>query len=323
MQWHVAMALIVLCQALAYDMSRPRQQLFCKAHATSILMYVLPAILLVIGVMYHFRYDEFIIGLMKAKEFNEHGFSIWLYGPLYNRSVWYFFLVVFFFKTPVAFHLATVIGNWRIIRELKQEGGIMYARRLYPLLAMVGVMLPSLAGNVNLGVRHILPVYPLLAIPVGYGLYTLWHHQQRIWRALAIVLCVWQLVACVRSYPEYIAYYNELAGTHPERISLDSDFDWGQNIRLMQEEIEKRHITELHICMRRLVASGRTLSMVLTANDLLCPSKPVSGWIVVARNYRQLFPKQTQWLDAYKPVTTIGSTMDLYYIWDQDKRIIK
>ena len=32
------------------------------------------------------------------------------------------------------------------------------------------------------------------------------------------------------NHPDYLAYFNELAGDEPERILADSDLDWGQDM---------------------------------------------------------------------------------------------
>ena len=81
-------------------------------------------------------------------------------------------------------------------------------------------------------VRHILIVYPLFSIAAGFGAVSLWHHTaHRRWaRSATVLLLGWLVVTSVRAHPDYLPYFNELAGSQPERILVDSDLDWGQDL---------------------------------------------------------------------------------------------
>ena len=47
-------------------------------------------------------------------------------------------------------------------------------------------------------------------------------------------------------HPDYIVYFNELAGGRPERIRVDSDLDWGQSLNELAL-YKKRHRIEERI----------------------------------------------------------------------------
>jgi len=309
LHWPVVMGVLVIVRCI--DNRRQSLPVFPiqRTHAMSALMIILPAMVLSLGALYHFSFAPLFEGIRQAQQLNQRGFAIWLYGPLHNQAIWYFFPVVFFFKTPMAFHAAYLTGNGRLIRTLRQYD----IDRLFPLLAAVAVMVASMFANIDLGVRHILPVYPLLAIPAGYGLDWLWR-SSRWKRIAAIVLLCWQMENFITAFPDRIAYYNELAGAHPEHISLDSDFDWGQGVIILSEAVQKHHIDKLFVCLRSLRINTVSAGIILPARNMGCPEQPVSGWIAVSRSLRQNASNEFAWLNHYEAVEQVGKTLDLYYI---------
>jgi 4-amino-4-deoxy-L-arabinose transferase-like glycosyltransferase len=261
------------------------------------ILYVLPIIFLMIALIYRFSFEPLMQGVKDAYGLNQQGFGVWLYGPLRNTGVWYFFPVVFFFKTPLSFFLAFIIGC------------LHSGKKNAPLLAAAGILAVSMTSNINLGVRHVLPLYPLLAIPAGYGLVWIWQSKARF---VAPLLVLWQLWGFVTSHPEHIAYFNELAGSRPEYITNDSDFDWGQNILLLDKALQSNGIDTFFLCARKdAIFNARIL---LDARVLQCPYYPVSGWIALSRAFRIQHEDNFTWLAEHQPVQPIGQTMDLYYI---------
>src|SRR5205823_1621222 len=104
-----------------------------------------------------------------------------------------------------------------------------------PLAFALGILVPAMTSHVNIGLRHILPIYSGLSILAAVGVVYLMESQATAkWGGLlAAVLIVWTGASGLSHHPDYIAYFNEIAGERPERIVLDSDLDWGQNtIRL-------------------------------------------------------------------------------------------
>jgi len=344
-QFPFAMLMIFVAQIVANYLQNKPLSPIGKAHLKTGFLYALPAMICTLAIIYRFSFAPLWDGLNMAQKLNRTGFALWLFGPLNNISVWYFFPVVFFFKTPLPLLIASIIGtlspslraqrsNPDAASAAQEEpcrahgaftGLPRYARndgvndkeliqQIFPLLAAIGIMAASTTSQINLGVRHVLPLYPLLAIPGGYGLAWLWNKAQ--WgRLVAAAFLLWQLAGFIAAYPEHIAYFNELAGKHPERITLDSDFDWGQGMILLNDALEARNIESVYLCARKdAVWSAHTL---VYANVLPCPKEPITGWIAVGRAFRLFQPDNFAWLNSYEPVQNIGKTLDLYYIAPQ------
>src|ERR1700737_2936168 len=97
-------------------------------------------------------------------------------------------------------------------------------------VAVLAVALPS---RINIGIRHILPAFPFFALIAGSG--ALWliqlgrNRSWAGWTAAAAIL--WLCAGSVAAHPDYLAYFNAFAGSEPERIVVDSDLDWGKDIK--------------------------------------------------------------------------------------------
>jgi hypothetical protein len=102
-----------------------------------------------------------------------------------------------------------------------------------------------MTSHLNLGVRHLLPIYPFLYVLAGSLVPELdrWRRASRIVALLIMVGVIavssrivffpayglrWQIVA-----PHYLAYFNELAGgpDNGYKELADSNLDWGQDLK--------------------------------------------------------------------------------------------
>ena len=82
----------------------------------------------------------------------------------------------------------------------------------------------------------------------------------------AALLLLWHLAVSVRAHPDYLPYFNELAGEHPERILVDSDLDSGQDLKRLADTLQARRIPSVW-----LAYAG---SATVTQHGL----RPSTGW---------------------------------------------
>ncbi|HXA16783.1 MAG TPA: glycosyltransferase family 39 protein [Thermoanaerobaculia bacterium] len=249
----------------------------------------------------HFRLPapELFAGLAHLGEHTLFGHPSYFLGQIRTHGVWYFFPVVIAVKTPIAFLILAILG----------------ARRAsIPVLSAAAIVVIAMVSRINLGVRHVLPIYPLLAIAGGIALIEMWQRRRIVAPTIAIVLGAWMAVSSLLAHPDYIAYFNELAGRHPERIVVDSDLDWGQDLPRLRDAIVDRRIDRLWI-----VYFGSTdLSRYPLAPAIrgLPPRTRVNGWIAISKTslkgaYGQ--PDDYAWLERLTPVQEIGRSILLYH----------
>ena len=170
------------------------------------------------------------LGLIDGFLKNNIGHAVYILEKPLDHAVWYFFPVAIFFKTPIAILILLTIGAWAILFDYYKQGGA--AQTLIPLGIIIAMLAFLASTNVNLGTRHALAIFPWLAIVAGTGLETLW--QQK--RILVVSLFGLAIIATtITTYPDYLAFFNRVAGDSPEEILIDSDLDWGQDMGRLAE----------------------------------------------------------------------------------------
>jgi 4-amino-4-deoxy-L-arabinose transferase-like glycosyltransferase len=260
----------------------------------------------------------------------------YLFGHLKPGGWWYFFLVGVGVKSPIPFLILVLAGLFSFHR-LAREGRWT---AMAPAACALAILLVTMPVKINYGVRHVLVVFPLLAIVAGHGCAYLWDLKpgngrsgdarglwrgcRRVWRRAALVaLLLWQCVSTVRASGDYIAYFNEFAGSDPSTILVAGcDLDCGQDLFALSHELQVRHVSHASLA---LWTSADMSKMSLPEFDIPQPFEPVTGWFAIslrALRAGDLFhttypPDAFVWLRPYQPVARVGKTILLYYIPDE------
>jgi len=165
------------------------------------------------------------------------GFRAAFLDGAYSYGGWLrFFPLAFLYKSTLPLLLACLAAGAVAGRRWRRGAAWAAVRddlyRVTPLLVLFVVYwLVSLATHLNIGHRHILPTYPVLFILVG--ILGRWLTLRRPAGALVVALLLgWQVREAVRIYPDYLAYFNPIAGgpANGHRHLVDSSLDWGQDL---------------------------------------------------------------------------------------------
>ena len=116
----------------------------------------------------------------------------------------------------------------------------------------------AITGHIDIGHRHILPTYPPLfvlcgaaavGVEAGFGARGRQAAPRRWWSgrifAVALVLSVAALAVEVGgSFPNYLSYFNPLAGgpAHGYRHLVDSSLDWGQDLTGVKRYLDRHQV---------------------------------------------------------------------------------
>lgn len=95
----------------------------------------------------------------------ERGHFAYLMGKYSDTGWWYYFPVAILVKTPIAQLLLAGFGLAR--RQSRRE--LLLATAPIALFLML-----AMAGSIDIGVRHVLMIYPFLAVAAGRGAMRLW-----------------------------------------------------------------------------------------------------------------------------------------------------
>jgi hypothetical protein len=156
-----------------------------------------------------------------------------------------YFIWAFALKTTLPFIAASAAGAWVAIRTRIRPGATIGARfsgllPLTPLLALFSVYwIVSIESHLNIGHRHLAPVYPVLFILAGA--LGAWLARPLGWKALLVAaLVAWHVGESARVAPHYLAYFNEIAGgpSGGSRHLVDSSLDWGQDLPGLESWLE-------------------------------------------------------------------------------------
>jgi 4-amino-4-deoxy-L-arabinose transferase-like glycosyltransferase len=315
---------VLLAAVFYFKRNRNKNERTWKVYFSRSLIAVASCILF-IWAGYHFSFGpisgfsvpapEFFSGIKEVVQHNREGHVAYLLGETYTEGKWYFFPIAIAVKTPVPFLILGVIGLFTSLKDVTRN-------RLQLLLvpvAIVAVLVMCMFSNLNLGVRHVLPVYALLAFLGGVGALRVWQFRAKPLAGPLIVttLLVWQSVAAFSAHPDYLAYYNLFAGGKPENIVLDTS-DWGQDVKRLKQTLQKRGITDYSFCY---YGSADFQRLGLPPGRKLIPNQPTTGWVAASLLCNKMgaweYPyNQFAWLDQYQPVESIGKSIRLYYIPD-------
>jgi|GEM_PF-260680 len=182
----------------------------------------------------------------------------WIYGQLYvlknlhreayllgaysDNGFWLYFPVAFAVKTP----LTTLILFAAAIALCITKREERFARVLL-LIAVAAYFSFAILTRINIGLRHILPIYPFIFVLAGGVAAELWRGRTRLKRGALMVLGVWSLLSGAGSYPHFLAYFNELAGgsSNGHKYLLDSNLDWGQDLKELKRWLDSNGVKRI------------------------------------------------------------------------------
>lgn len=171
----------------------------------------------------------FLLGLYQVVVHNRNGHLASVMGR-YGYEGWLlYFPVAFALKTTVPFLLISLAALAWAARGLYRGR----ERRMLLLLGPVVLYaLFAMSSRINIGVRHIIPIFPFLFILSGALLERMLSsgHRRRVLVAAALVC--WVVFEAARAYPHYVPYLNQLAWRRPHWYYLtDSNVEWGDDVR--------------------------------------------------------------------------------------------
>jgi 4-amino-4-deoxy-L-arabinose transferase-like glycosyltransferase len=240
----------------------------------------------------------------------------YLLGGLRNNGWWYFFPVVLAVKTPIGLLLLSVLGIYAV---LARRRSVPWQHVLTAVFAIV-ILLVCMALRSDLGVRQILVIYPLLAIlggaviPQATQIAAASTERMRMLAVLPAVLAVWVAAASLRAHPDYLAYFNEFVGAHPEKILVESDLDWGQDLHRLSQRLQVLGVNQISIAY---FGSAPLDQAGLPPYQILPPDHAVPGYVAISVQRSTVEFKRNgsyAWLKRYRPLERVGKSIDLFWI---------
>jgi cytochrome c-type biogenesis protein CcmH/NrfG len=142
---------------------------------------------------------------------------------------WYYFPVAFLVKTPLTLLVLVFTGSVILARHWRALGALNCVFVAGPAAAF---LLLAIVSGINIGIRHLLPMYPFVVLLAAIAAERLWTSRSRLGApALAAGLVLW-LQSFATVYPNPLTYFNRAAGGPRGGLNYlaDSNLDWGQHL---------------------------------------------------------------------------------------------
>jgi 4-amino-4-deoxy-L-arabinose transferase-like glycosyltransferase len=259
---------------------------------------------LTIWAVYSFHVGPFFGAFTEVWKHNQDGHASYLLGQRRHFGTWYFFPVTLAVKTPLAMLLMLLWSPW-LLRRSHVAAAVAFS---------AGVLLFAMTTRINIGVRHILPVYVGFSIICGAAAACVLEDPARRWRPVPIAvlaLLAWHVASGALQHPDYIPYTNEIAGSHPENFVADSDLDWGQDMKRLGEYFQRIGVSEITFrpySITYVEMGGPPLPRMLPS----AWDHPSPGWNAVSLSGWKVF-NHPGWVNGREPQVRIGRTTWLWY----------
>jgi hypothetical protein len=167
------------------------------------------------------------------------GYRSYFMGKIAERSAWTYFPIAFAFKSSIAW--LALLGTAGIV-------ALTHKRRPELTLLAIPVFVYfafTLTNSFNIGIRHLLPIYPFLCAFMAIVLFDV--IRKPYIKVMASVLVLLFMAESAAAYPEYLSFFNAAAGgpKNGYRYLLDSNLDWGQDLKRLGQYAESRKIESL------------------------------------------------------------------------------
>jgi hypothetical protein len=245
----------------------------------------------------------FSLGLATLTFHNRQGHDAYLFGETSRKGWWSYFPVVFFYKTPIPF---LILAAWGV-------ASIRDRIRFAYVGVALAVLLVAMTASINIGVRHILPMYVPLSIIAAYAVTTIWSRATTTFsRGALVALLIWMFGGVASGGRDMLPWFNELAQPNPASIAVDSNLDWGQDTLCLARAVDELKIGEIHCAIFTNARLDRHGIRALP----LDPYVKSRGWCAISEMTIAMGKAKGEygWLSTYRPVRRIGSSIRLYSI---------
>lgn len=274
-------------------------------------------------------YAQYGLGLAMVFQRAEGGNRTYFLGEFSNSSFRSYFPVVYVLKEPIPLLILLLCALWLGFRTAtKDRNGIKnHLRSRFPqytmLLWIIIYMASSVSSNLNIGVRHLMPIYGFIFVLVAGAIMQAHIYRKKWFRIFVFVLCGWYISEFVSVYPYYLTYFNQFAGgpSGGHRYVVDSNLDWGQDLWRLADFVKDKNIRRIYVdyfgwADQEFYLGDAFVWMqggTYRSKEQFLRDNPQGGWLAVSASYYQessVTSKIYAWLP--EPTAVIGNSI---FVW--------
>lgn len=228
---------------------------------------------------------QYLLGALMVIQRAAGGNDTFFLGKVSAAGSPFYFPLLYAVKEALPFHIFTLIAlsfAFKKLSRIKYGPGwkkkINAARawikdhfaEFTALFFIVIYWWISVRSPLNIGIRHVLPTFPFIYVLVSRQIVE-WIHSREIsnpdtWFSwfkqvyevyikslpkilVVVALILWLVMDAILAYPYFLSFYNELAGGTSQgwKIAVDSNYDWGQDLKRLKIEMEKLKIEKIYL----------------------------------------------------------------------------
>jgi hypothetical protein len=264
---------------------------------------------------------DYVLGLDQLSHVSEAKHPVYLNGRWRFNGFWYYYAFALVYKLPIGFLLLFAASLWAVFKHQ----AISKRNFVFVIIAPLVIFTVASTMSLQLGLRYLLPVLPFGVLIASLAL-TMWKEPSRSMQ-LVFAISVISIAIAGRHHPNHLSYFNVLVGG-PEsgrHLLIDSNIDWGQNVRDLKQFVEENNIREL-----RLAYFG---SISPTSYDLQYETPtsfyPTPGWNAISVNFVMGRPHSMRLQDGevravnidefgyfrfFEPTAKLGESIDVYHL---------
>jgi 4-amino-4-deoxy-L-arabinose transferase-like glycosyltransferase len=191
-------------------------------------------------VRWHLLPESYLYGFAHVL-FESKAFHSFVLGTTYLHPVWFYFPIAMVIKSTLTFLILLGVGIWAAATGRCK----CWREILYMAIPASVYMIFAMAGGMNIGVRHVLPIYIFLSVAIAGAAWRLIQRDRR-WLYAVVVLLVFQAASVLHAFPAYVSYANEAFGgpANVHKYLSDSSSDWGQQMKSVNRYLDERGIKD-------------------------------------------------------------------------------
>lgn len=256
-------------------------------------------------------------GLVDVGEHNEKGHMAFLLGEKSVTGWWYYFPIALALKTSPALLVLSLMGLfvlWRNREQFRNSGVVALGVPIVLILAVATL------GNINIGIRHILPIYPFLALLAAAtfsGIERLNLGTPKI--TVAVLLLLMHIGDSLYSHPDYLAYFTPPVRGSEHLYLLDSNLDWGQDLARLADYVRAKKLPAI-----LLTYEGDDHAAKFGINNLLLPpGHPDCCWVATGVNALKGIGPYIKFLEFREPDARVGKSIFVFRLAPQEVYSVK
>jgi hypothetical protein len=169
----------------------------------------------------------------------------YLFGRFNTTGWWYYFPVAFLIKTPVALIILFLAG----LALCAGSRATFLQKDVFFLLPPAMYLCAAMTVNTNIGLRHILPIYPFALLIAGRTVEAILASRRKLLVGFLVALCLFQIGEVAVVSPHYLAFFNCLIGgpKNGYKYLADSNIDWGQDLKNLKKWMDANGVDHINL----------------------------------------------------------------------------